>query len=293
MKILIVGDLHGAIPKITHNEFDMIICPGDIFGDDIRPYIKKWIIDRTKLKKENYELPFENYCSIKKQKELHKESVKKGKEVLKFLNSFNKPVILVPGNWDPTKYQDGDNKNTLKANKNSNYNEWKEVVSKYKNIIDVEHIKKEINGITFIGHGSTSAPEPLIEIEGNKSVNKRVKYFKKIMSKLMKLFEKTNKPIIFISHNVPHKTRLDKVYAPGTYAHNKHYGSRIARILIEKYQPMLCVGGHIHEGWGLVKLKKTLCVNAGFGEYVNTIVTIDDDNKKILKIDFFGKNKKN
>jgi len=32
-KLLIIGDLHGMMPKIYFKDFDVIIVPGDICGD--------------------------------------------------------------------------------------------------------------------------------------------------------------------------------------------------------------------------------------------------------------------
>jgi uncharacterized protein len=40
-------------------------------------------------------------------------------------------------------------------------------------------------------------------------------------------------------------------------------GSKATLKLIEKYAPMLSLHGHIHEGRGSRKLRKTLCINAG------------------------------
>ena len=39
-------------------------------------------------------------------------------------------------------------------------------------------------------------------------------------------------------------------------------GSTAVRELIEKYEPMLALFGHVHEGKG-TSLKKTLCINPG------------------------------
>ena len=40
-------------------------------------------------------------------------------------------------------------------------------------------------------------------------------------------------------------------------------GSVAARRIIEKYQPVLAVHGHIHESGGERKIGKTLCINPG------------------------------
>lgn len=38
-----------------------------------------------------------------------------------------------------------------------------------------------------------------------------------------------------------------------------------AREMIEKYQPLICESGHIHEHFGKDKIGKTVCINSGFG----------------------------
>ncbi len=40
-------------------------------------------------------------------------------------------------------------------------------------------------------------------------------------------------------------------------------GSQSVLAMIEKYQPLLGLHGHIHEGKGTRKYKKTLCINPG------------------------------
>ena len=74
------------------------------------------------------------------------------------------------------------------------------------------------------------------------------------------------KPIIFLSNNALYKTKLDKINNPKSNVHGKHFGSTIAKNIIKKFQPILCISDHIHEGYG-----KT----------------------KIGKIEFFGNNKEN
>jgi uncharacterized protein len=40
-------------------------------------------------------------------------------------------------------------------------------------------------------------------------------------------------------------------------------GSKAVLQVIEKYQPLLGLHGHIHEGKGTRKIKRTLCINTG------------------------------
>lgn len=292
IQFLCIGDLHGVKPNFHSNleKIDAIICPGDICGDDIRPYYLKYY----KLKEKYKKLKFEKICPKYKEKYLEFKSLRKGRKILKYLNSLNKPIFLVPGNWDQTNHRDGlDN-----INKKDN---WNKIKKGLKNIHDIEFSKKTFKNITFIGHGSTSTPEPLEKKIKKNFENEedyiqysiRFKFFSKIFKKLNSLILKSKNPVILISHNTPYKTKLDKINNPKSPVHNKHYGSVITRNLIDKHQPLLCISGHIHEGFGKTKIKKTTCINTGFGSNVNTIIEIDLEKNKIIKIEFLGENKEN
>jgi Icc-related predicted phosphoesterase len=62
-------------------------------------------------------------------------------------------------------------------------------------------------------------------------------------------------------------------------------GSEAVRAVIEKYQPMLALHGHIHESRGTVKIGKTVCINPGsaYGEGVLHGVLFELDKRKGLK----------
>jgi len=118
-------------------------------------------------------------------------------------------------------------------------------------------------------------------------VEKNRKYYLKLLKKYDKLFRSAinrKKPIIFLSHNVPFNTPLDKIINKDSPRHGYHYGSLIAREMIEKYQPLVCIGGHMHEHFGKCKIGKTICINAGFGSYVN--VWLELSGNKIKKLEF-------
>jgi hypothetical protein len=75
---------------------------------------------------------------------------------------------------------------------------------------------------------------------------------------------------IFNLHNPPYGSGLDE--APEltsdmrpAYAGRSlvPVGSRAVLALIDKYQPLLALHGHVHEGKGTRKYKRTLCVNPG------------------------------
>lgn len=263
---LVVGDLHGRVPNITQTDFDAIICPGDICGDDLRKYLD------TPITQEELD-------------EIESSSLQKGRRVLEYLNSFNKPVFYVPGNWDFQPHVDG------------KYNfedegKFQNIVQDLPNLINVEDKIVEFNGISFIGHGSTSAPESftdedllLAEFLGDEDELERTLFFSEVYSHLTNLFEKANSPVILLSHNVPLNTNLDIIQAPGSALHNEHYGSKITRELIDTYSPLLCIGGHIHEGRGKQEINSTLCINAGFGERVMSKISIDLNKNAIENVE--------
>ena len=64
-------------------------------------------------------------------------------------------------------------------------------------------------------------------------------------------------PSIFISHTPPIDTNLDKIHS------GKHVGSTAIRTIIEKYQPALCIVGHIHEAKGEDTIRNCPIINPG------------------------------
>src|SRR3989338_9663690 len=98
-KFLIIGDLHGNKPKIHFKDFDYIIAPGDFCSDKgLRPLMKKWLNNKNTIK--DFDKFISRTVGNKKYRTLKKESLKVGRCILSYLNSFSKPVFIVPGNWD-------------------------------------------------------------------------------------------------------------------------------------------------------------------------------------------------
>ena len=89
---------------------------------------------------------------------------------------------------------------------------------------------------------------------------------------------------IFMTHNVPFKTKLDKIINPAApkSVQGKHFGSLVARRIAIKYQPLFTVGGHIHEGQGIDNMGKTVCINNGSGAQGNyTVIDIQPGRVKV------------
>jgi Icc-related predicted phosphoesterase len=303
MKFLIIGDLHGRKPRIHFKDFDAIIVPGDVCDDrEIMPFSKKWGAHVKKAKASNKTvLHYDDFIikQIGKRKlgQLEKKSLKRGREILEYLNSFGKPVFLVPGNWDHS-YGQTRIKDSYKSDYHylkMFYDFWlgKEtnrfLTNGLSNIYDCQYKLHKFSEFNILGYGLSSAPEsPNLKVKfsfDKKSKEKLKKSYKKILERLSIEYKKRDKkkPTVFISHNIPHNTKLDIVLNKKSYAYKKHLGSSVARNFCVRYKPLICVGGHIHEHFGKDKIGDTMVVNAGYGNSVNVLLEIKDNKIKKLK----------
>lgn len=119
-----------------------------------------------------------------------------------------------------------------------------------------------------------------------KHINMKVKQYNWRQKKYISAFtkaKKLKKPFIFLTHNVPYNTRLDKITSKDApkAARGKHYGSFLERQMINRFKPDLVICGHMHENFGKQKLGKTLVVNVGstfHGDYV--LIDFNEKTKK-------------
>jgi Icc-related predicted phosphoesterase len=102
---------------------------------------------------------------------------------------------------------------------------------------------------------------------------------------------------IFNFHAPPYDSTLDiapeldadlKSVMVGGQPHMISVGSKAVREMIEKYQPIVGLHGHIHECRGAVGIGRTLCVNPGseYSEGILRGVLIHIDNGKLLSHQF-------
>lgn len=71
--------------------------------------------------------------------------------------------------------------------------------------------------------------------------------------------------LILMAHNAPFGTKIDRVGI------GQSVGSRAVREFIDKHQPDVCIGGHIHESRAVDRVGKTQIINSGLfgaGGYV-------------------------
>jgi len=281
MKILAIGDFHGKFPKkfenlIKKEKMDVVVSIGDYPPFHYR---KLWFKHCYNTGKELWEV-----IGKKKYKELVLEDLRRGEDAVKKLNKVSVTVFTVLGNidWpspnDITDYRSS----SLKTKKNNlpnwgTFDNFAKRLKKYKNIKRIDYSYIKFNNFVFIGMRGHSFPGHV-----------KSKAYKKYRAKLDRLFKKfKGKKIIFVSHNVPYKTNLDKITDKKAHKHvrGRHFGSKLTRRIIDRYQPILAVGGHIHEGRGKQKLKKTLMVNPG-AIHEGEAAIIDIDEKGGIKVKF-------
>ena len=105
-------------------------------------------------------------------------------------------------------------------------------------------------------------------------------------SELLELLENAMRQLqnpaqaVCVFHVPPYDSQLDlapaldkdlRIEARGGQVMLKPVGSTAVRQVIEKYQPLMTLHGHIHESPGFRKIGRTLCVNAG-SEYAEGIM---------------------
>ena len=287
MKILAVGDFHGKFPRKFHkiikkNKIDLVLSMGDYLPFHYR---KIWFKHCFATDKELWE-----FIGKKKYRELVIEDFRRGEIPLKRLNKLQVPVFTVLGNID---YPESDDVSDMRSSdlksKKNNAPNWEKKdlfakkLKKYPNIKRIDYSYAKFWDYVFIGMRGHSFPGHV-----------KSRAYKRHRAKLDKLFRKfkkenKNKKVIFVSHIMPYKTKLDKITdkEADKRVKGKHYGSKLTRRIIERYQPILAIGGHFHKNIGKQKLGKTLIINpgdAGKGRYA--VVDISDKGKVKVK---FGK----
>ncbi len=285
MKILAIGDFHGEFPKkferiIKKEKIDIILSNGDYPPFSLGKLYFKEIFAKqgTKDEKKLWDI-----IGKERYKKITLKDFKKGETVLKKLNSLELPVFTVLGNHD---YPPDDLRDFSKKEKGW---EWKwenqlsffpKAIKKYRNIQRVDYSYGRFGEYIIIGARGHSAP--------GRVKSRAYRRYKRKLDNLFKRFKEENKDkkVIFLTHNVPYKTKLDLL---GKKTHElvrgRHAGSKMFRRIIEKYQPILHVGGHIGERMGKDKIGKTILINPGEAHHGKAVI-IEIDGGKVRRVRF-------
>lgn len=272
MKFLVVGDLHGQPPRVVDESFDAVIVPGDVCGDaGIKPLMMQAVEARTRGEDV---VDWWDMVSREEARRLVDESVDAGRQVLSRLDELGVPVFVVPGNWDWTGYEDVSwelmSENLFESR----------VVAGFENVVNCEDAVVEFEGVSLIGYGRVNGPE-LVEVRGYADVSEEElsesrEHFEELVEFFSFLFEEAANPVVFLAHNVPYGTSLDVIENAESAVDGLHYGSNVVRELVERFKPLITIGGHIHEHYGTDTIGDSVCLNAGFGSDKATIVEVVD-----------------
>lgn len=274
-KIFVTGDFHGEllsrfIEKLKKEKPDFIFSPGDFCGSDkLAKFYFRYIYGKNED-----EIPKK---ILKTYEKLEKISFERGKKVIEKLKSLGIKIYVVHGNWDPCPYH----YDILGERKNKHLF-FKKLQDKNFKLIDFSLINEK--SFILVGGGSSTSPgilnknllkKLLREAKTNKEkilvffkfVKAKLEYRKrevaliKLFRKAKKIQKRTKKPIIFLTHNCPYKTKLDLIKKGP--AKGKHYGSFLEKEIIKKFQPDFVFCGHIHESHGETKIGKSKVFNVG------------------------------
>jgi Icc-related predicted phosphoesterase len=271
MKILVVGDLHGRLSsklfsKIKKLKPDMILSPGDYCGNS---ELSKLFFEKVYGKDEE-EI---DSSVLRKVEFLEKKSVQSGIDVLKKLKTLKIPFYGVRGNWDPSPWEMDIGSDEDKQ-KEFGLKKFNREFRKDFELIDFR--VKDFGNFVVVGGTSSTHPgklkvgkSRLKKYKGNKNelrkyLKRKKMHYQKREKKYRNVFEKAKKkgkPIIFLTHNCPYMTKLDKIKKGPQKG--KHYGSYLEKQMIKKYKPELVLCGHMHENFGKDKLYGNLVINSG------------------------------
>ena len=181
---------------------------------------------------------------------VHFGSINQVSAILKYLSFEDIPTFFIPGNCDPRELLNVD------------------IIRTCRNI----HEKNvEMNNFVIVGFGGSNITpfNTLIEFNENEIYDR--------LKSSIDASDYRDKKLILVTHVPPYGTKLDI-----TFMH-QHVGSKSVKRIIEEYQPLLSIHGHIHEAQGYDYIGRTLIINPGpasRGFYANIIIEEKD------KIDF-------
>ncbi len=273
-----MGDFHGYAPKglkyfIVKNKIDFIISAGD-FTDAERT--RKIIFKYYNQKKPWYEI-----IGMKKAKDIIKKEIQRTRIFLNLLNNLRIPIYTIPGNAESIR--------PSKLSRESYFS----MIKNYENIIDCHKKVLSLGNYQIFGFGGYGPkPEIKVDIFGKKFTKKMKEKIDKKEKTIKRLFSRTEpKRTIFLGHDMPYNTKLDIVSNPEApkAVKGKHIGDMIMRKNIEQYQPLLYIGGHMHEHCGRIKIGKTIVVNPGYGRDGQCAIIELNDKKPIVEKTTFMK----
>lgn len=257
MKILVVGDPHGNLPKdIPKKNIDLIICTGDLGKADLAR--KRFFENVERKKKDLPELKNDSAFEKKVWNEIHFSTI----NVLKKLSKIA-PTYSLLGNVGTSMYKDSFVKKEEKKH-GLKLPFMRREIKKIQNVSIVQNRLRNFNGLR-VGFLEHYLDISWVKEFKPKDFEKQMKKAKKETTKAKKNLENFGKIDILVCHAPPYGI-LDAVNFPGAPKdwQGKHAGGKTILDYIRKYKPEYVLCGHIHEGQGEARIGKTHVYNLGF-----------------------------
>lgn len=276
MRILAIGDFHGKFPEKLKKEArkaDFILSTGDFADTEkIRKMMfKHWTNEKW------YEV-----IGLKKSAQLEKKSFDSGLKILKEINKLNKKVYFVWGNSDFYKEDITSTPDVIIPGF------YEDKIRKMKNLKLIERKGIKIFGLEVVGSGGYVDVTEYVKhpIDKEKEKQKvRLKRYNNTKKRLFKLFSKKKlKEFVFLIHYPPYKF-FDKVKYRTSPMHGKHVGFEPYNKVIERYNPILVICGHMHEYQGKKKYGESLVVTTGPASE-GKAAWIEIENNKVKNVKF-------
>ncbi len=304
--ILFATDMHGSegvwrkfLNASSMLKVDVAIAGGDLTGKMVVPIVEmgdgkysyymlgeNHLIDSSGLKKAHKDIRGIGYYSYltneREVEEIREDSAKLDEVFMEVMQSTLKNwfdlireklpsdtrVIVCPGNDDRFPVDD--------------------VIRDHKDVINAEGNVIDVGGHEMISTGWVDpSPWKTTREEDEEKLEARLE---KYISQL-----KDTESAIFNFHSPPYQSKLDEAplldddlnpIIEGGSIVMVPVGSKAVRKMIEKYQPLLGLHGHIHEASGSIKIGRTYCVNPG-SEYAEGILRaflIELEANKIVRL---------
>ncbi len=267
MKIVVIGDPHGALSKakqIPLSGTDLILVTGDIGKADL---MQKMAFENHTRRKNG--LPEIEY-SAKKKKQTFLEAYESSLRIINYLRGVA-PVYVIFGNVESSNEDTREQSREIGLELPFLYNR----LTPMKRVRIINNRLANFNGIRIGGLEYFSDVSWVKEFKP-KPYSERFKKAREETEKAKRILNGFGKGLdILLCHQPPWGV-LDKVSFKGAPKDwiGKHAGSKAILNYIKKYPPRYVVCGHIHEGKGKKKVSKTEVINVGSsGDYF--ILNID------------------
>ncbi len=257
MRILVLSDLHGMVPKIgsviKNEKPEIIVLSGDIVQTlDFPSLVYSYVIKGGSRKE------YIHYLKTKFLDRYTQLQILSAKSIIRQLTVHEIPILAIPGNVETPGVR-----------------EWMKIQSDINPyFIWLQEKSLVIDDIQFFGFGFVT----------DSSNSKRARSFGEIAplpayKKLNKLSRQVIDDMgskILISHSPPYLTKLD--YVP---TKKIHVGSKPIRYFIENAEIDVVICGHIHESRGIHREKKWWGINSGAA--IEGSISLIDTSKTTVK----------